>query len=255
MKRKIVKIHEEKCNGCGECVTACHESAIEIVDGVAKLVSDIYCDGLGDCLSGCPTDAIEIIERDADEYSQEAVDKRVEVLKSKEEENKMNNFAGGSLPCGCPGTHEKTLRGGCNSSAPKEINTSGLSGSDVNVPSQLRQWPIQMMLINPRAPFLQNADLLIAADCTAYAYGNFHSEFMKDKVTIIMCPKLDDNNLNTERILEIIQNNDIRSITVARMEVPCCGGTVSAAKTAIQMSGKIVPYAEVTISSDGRIVG
>jgi ferredoxin len=208
MKRKIVKIHEEKCNGCGICVKACHEGAIQITDGKAKLISDIYCDGLGDCLPGCPEGAIEIIEREASEYSEEAV-------KKLQEENKSST--------------EKIV-------------------------SELRQWPVQLNLINSRAPYLNGANLLVAADCTAYAYGDFHKDFIKDHITVIGCPKLDDVNYYKEKLIDMLSNNNIKSITVVRMEVPCCGGIVSAVKSAMLESKTILPYREVIISTEGEIL-
>lgn len=208
MKRKIVKIHEEKCNGCGICVKACHEGAIQITDGKAKLISDIYCDGLGDCLPGCPEGAIEIIEREASEYSEEAV-------KKLQEENKSST--------------EKVV-------------------------SELRQWPVQLKLINSRAPYLNGANLLVAADCTAYAYGDFHKDFIKNHITIIGCPKLDDVNYYKEKLTDMFSNNNIKSITVVRMEVPCCGGIVSAVKAAMLESKTILPYREVIISTEGEIL-
>jgi ferredoxin len=247
VKRSIIKIHEEKCNGCGICATACHEGAIEIIGGVARLVSDIYCDGLGDCLPGCPTGAIEMIERDALEYSQDAVDRRMEEIKMK---SQMNSASDDRMPCGCPGSAHKSLKPEATT-LQSEAPSNSPSGE---ILSELRQWPIQMMLINPHAPYLQGADILIAADCTAFAYGDFHRKLMKGRVTIIACPKLDDNQLNAQKMTEILLANDVKSVTVARMEVPCCGGIVAATQLAIQNSGKIIPYAEVTISSDGKIV-
>lgn len=208
MKRKIVKIHEQKCNGCGICVKACHEGAIQITDGKAKLISDIYCDGLGDCLPGCPEGAIEIIEREASEYSEEAV-------KKLQEENKSST--------------EKVV-------------------------SELRQWPVQLRLINSRAPYLNGANLLVAADCTAYAYGDFHKDFIKNHITVIGCPKLDDVNYYKEKLTDMLSNNNIKSITVVRMEVPCCGGIVSAVKAAMLESKTILPYREVIISTEGEIL-
>ncbi|MEG2289745.1 MAG: 4Fe-4S dicluster domain-containing protein [Clostridium sp.] len=250
MKRKIIKIHEEKCNGCGLCVTACHEKAIELVDGKAKLVSDIYCDGLGDCLPNCPTGAIEMIERDADEYDDDAVKSRIQELsENKDQEAKPKEEK--KMPCGCPGTMAKAIE----RKTIATLQTSTKKVEDIeNNQSELRQWPVQLNLINTVAPYLKNADLLIAADCTAYAYGNFHKEFMKDKITIIGCPKLDDVKHYEDKIAEILKSNNIKSITVVRMEVPCCAGIVSAVKNAMLKSQVIVPYNEVTISSGGEII-
>ncbi|MGI6113989.1 MAG: ATP-binding protein [Mahellales bacterium] len=244
MIRKIVEINEDKCNGCGLCVDACHEGAIKLVNGKAKLISDQYCDGLGDCLPACPTDAIKIIEREADPYSQEAVD---QLKKSKERENK----APAAMPCGCPGTMAKKIEKKAQPKAETTVDTDYKDGG--NRPSELSQWPVQLKLINPRADYLKGADLLIAADCTAFAYGDFHRDFIKDHITVIGCPKLDDNEYYTEKLTEIIANNNIKSITVVRMEVPCCGGIVSAVKKAMLNSQTIVPYKEVVIGIDGNI--
>ncbi len=242
MKRKIVKIDRELCNGCELCVNACHEGAIQMVDGKAELISDIYCDGLGDCLPACPTGAIEIIERDAEEYSQEAVDTLLKQKKQKEEQKKEKPFV-------CPGTMAKKIaRKETVVSQKKEdkpVNTDGQR------PSELRQWPVQLNLVHPQAEYLDGSNLLIAADCTAYAYGDFHKDFVKDHVVVIGCPKLDDNAYYAEKLTEILSKNNIKSITVVRMEVPCCGGIVSAVKTAMLQSQTIIPYKEVTITIDG----
>lgn len=242
MKRDIISIDENKCNGCGICISGCHEGAIELVNGKAKLISDEYCDGLGDCLPQCPTDAIKIIQRDAADYDQEAVD-------IKKGENSVKD----NLPCGCPGTMEKSIKRNVNLKvkvSPAKTNIE----SEVSVPSELNQWPVQLKLVNTKAGFLNGADILIAADCTAYAYGNFHQEFIKGKVTLIGCPKLDDNNYYKEKVAEILKNNDIKSITVVRMEVPCCAGIVSSVKAAMLEAGIIVPYKEVTIGINGAII-
>lgn len=252
MKRKIIKIHEEKCNGCGLCVTACHEKAIELVNGKAKLVSDIYCDGLGDCLPNCPTAAIEIIEREADEYDDDAVKTRILELDNKSKEIKDINIGGKEkLPCGCPGTMAKTIERKpiitMETMPKKRENTTENN-------SELMQWPVQLNLINTSAPYLKDANLLVAADCTAYAYGNFHRDFMKDKVTVIGCPKLDDNEHYKNKLTEILKKNNIKSITVVRMEVPCCSGIVDSVKSAMLTSEVIVPYTEITITSNGNII-
>ena len=242
MKRDIISIDENKCNGCGICISGCHEGAIELVDGKAKLISDEYCDGLGDCLPQCPTDAIKIIQRDALDYDLQAVEIKKE--KSTEKPN---------LPCGCPGTMEKSIKRNVDLNVkklPNNINTLAKAPVD----SELNQWPVQLKLVNSKAGFLNGADILIAADCTAYAYGNFHKEFIKDRVTLIGCPKLDDTDYYREKIAEILKNNDIKSITVVRMEVPCCAGIVSCVKGAMLESGIIVPYKEVTIGINGVII-
>lgn len=243
MIRKIVHINEDDCNGCGLCATACHEDAIKMIDGKAKLVSDEYCDGLGDCLPECPTGAITIIEREAEEYNEELVQKTMAEKKLKESSN-------GNLPFTCPGTAAKSINR--INSTKKEIPNTVNTESEIN--SQLMQWPVQLNLVNTRAPYLNNCDLLIAADCTAYAYGNFHNDFIKNHVTVIGCPKLDDNKYYEEKLSEIFKLNDIKSITVVRMEVPCCGGIINATKNAMLKSETIVPYKEIIISTDGRIL-
>ncbi len=227
MIRKIIKIDEEKCNGCGACAAACHEGAIEMIDGKARLTREDYCDGLGDCLPACPTNAISFEEREAPAYDEAAV---------------MAAKAKKTLPCGCPGTNSKVIkRDVCNTPSPSVSH------------SQLSQWPVQIKLVPVNAPYFDGANLLIAADCTAYAYGNFHNEFIRNRVTLIGCPKLDMVDY-TEKLTAIITNNNIKSVTVVRMEVPCCGGIENATKTALQASGKFIPWQVVTISTDGRIV-
>lgn len=238
MMRKIIKIDEEKCNGCGLCVEACHEEAIGMINGKAKLLRDDYCDGLGDCLPTCPTNAISFEYREAAEYDEAAVKANMEAKKA---QNK-------SLACGCPGSQSKEIN--------REVSNSVALNNDLEVEtkgSQLNQWPVQIKLVPTNAPYLKNASLLIAADCTAYAYGNFHNKFMKNKVTLIGCPKLDEVNY-AEKLTEILNVNDIKNIVVTRMEVPCCGGIVNAVKTALQNSGKMIPWQIVTISVDGKIV-
>lgn len=234
MLRKIIKIDEEKCVGCGLCANACHEGAIAMVDKKAKLIRDDYCDGLGNCLPVCPTGAITFEEREADAYNKEVAPKRV----AAKENDKP-------LACGCPGTHAKTLE------RPVEIPSANFAPA--NVASQLRQWPCQIKLVPVNAPYFENANLLIAADCAAYAYGNFHSEFMKNKITVIGCPKLDEGDY-TEKLTAIIKNNNIKSVTVVRMEVPCCGGLENAVVNALKNSGKMIPWQVVTISTNGEIL-
>ena len=230
MVRKIIKIDTEKCNGCGACASACHEGAIEMVDGKAKLTREDYCDGLGDCLPACPTNAITFEEREAPAYNEAAV------LAAKQQKKQE------TLPCGCPGTQAKEIkRESCECSVSK-----------VEMISRLTQWPVQIKLMPVQAPYFAGANLLIAADCTAYAYGNFHNEFIRDHITLVGCPKLDDVDY-TNKLTEIIKNNDIQSVTVVRMEVPCCGGIEQAAKRAIQFSGKVIPWRVVTVTTDGKI--
>lgn len=225
MIRKIIRIDEEKCNGCGACAAACHEGAIQMVDGKAKLTREDYCDGLGDCLPACPTNAISFEMREAPAYDEAAV------LKAKQQK---------SCPSGgCPGSRSKTIE-------------RAVQPVTVAVQSQLQQWPVQIKLAPVNAPFFSGANLLIAADCTAYAYGNFHNEFIRNRVTLIGCPKLDEGDY-TEKLTAIIASNDIRSVTIVRMEVPCCGGIENAAKRAIQASGKFLPWQVVTITTDGKI--
>lgn len=244
MLRKIVEIDENKCNGCGLCVDACHEGAIEIIDGKAKLISDEYCDGLGNCLPDCPTGAIEIIEREAVEYSDEAVQKLKEEKETKSEPSSK-------MPCGCPGSADKRIeRKPVVSGKRAEFNFS----KPVETVSELRQWPVQLNLINTRAQYLDRADLLVAADCTAYAYANFHSDFIKGRITVIGCPKLDDVSYYKEKLTEMIKNCNFKSITVVRMEVPCCGGIVNAVKGAMLQAQVIVPYSEIIIGTDGSLI-
>lgn len=255
MKRKIVSIDENLCNGCELCVKACHEGAIQMVNGKAQLVSDQYCDGLGDCLPACPTDAIRIIERDAAEYSQEAVDKRLEELKAMPAPKAPTAQAAPEtvspvpMPCGCPGTMAKKILQPFP--GPPVLDRKPEAPSAGEMPSQLSQWPVQLKLVNPNADYLKNADILIAADCTAFAYGAFHRDFIQGRITLIGCPKLDDNQHYIEKMAEIFKINLPKSITVVRMEVPCCGGIVSAVRQAMLNSGVIVPYNEVTIGIDG----
>ena len=234
MIRKIIKIDEEKCNGCGLCAKACHEGAIGMVNGKAKLLRDDYCDGLGDCLPVCPTGAISFEEREALAYDEKAV---------MENQKKKNN-----LPCGCPGSSSKAINRKEN-----ELGESKNKNEYVNVNSKLSQWPVQIKLAPVNAPYFENAKLLIAADCSAYAYGNFHNDFIKDHVTLIGCPKLDSVDYS-EKLTAIIKENNIRSVKVVRMEVPCCGGIENAVKKAIFESGKFIPWQVVTISTDGKII-
>lgn len=229
MIRKIIEIDEEKCNGCGACANACHEGAIGMVNGKAKLLRDDYCDGLGNCIPACPTDAIRFIEREAAEYDEEAV--------------KKNQQAKKDLPCGCPGSHSKAI-----------AREKAAPAVETNAESCLSQWPVQIKLVPVNAPYFDNADLLIAADCTAYAYGNFHREFIRNRITLIGCPKLDEGDY-AEKLTAIIRNNNIKSVTIARMEVPCCGGIENAAKAAMQNSGKFIPWQVVTISVNGEKLG
>ncbi|MBQ3647602.1 MAG: 4Fe-4S binding protein [Spirochaetia bacterium] len=210
MVRKIIKIDEEKCNGCGLCANACHEGAIEMINGKAKLVRENFCDGFGDCLPACPTGAITFEEREAPAYDEKAVQQA-------------------------------------------KRQSQIVQESSVPVMSQLRQWPCQIKLLPIQAPLYDGAKLLVAADCTAYAYANMHEDFMKGKITLIGCPKLDSVDYS-EKLTEIIKNNDIKSVSIVRMEVPCCGGLQRAAENALKASGKFIPWQVVTISRDGKII-
>ncbi|MFY9139943.1 MAG: 4Fe-4S binding protein [Thermacetogeniaceae bacterium] len=241
MIRKIVQIDEEKCNGCGLCVEACHEGALQLIDGKAKLVSESYCDGLGDCLPECPTGAITIVEREAEPYDEEAVKRNMEARKAEKD------TAEDTLPCGCPGTHARTIQ------RKTEAPTAPAAVQNVAVESQLRQWPCQIKLVPVNAPYLDNAHLLVAADCTAYVYANMHNDFMRGKITLIGCPKLDSVDYS-EKLTEILKAHNIKSITVLRMEVPCCSGLVNAVKKALIDSGTMIPWRVVTISTDGRVI-
>jgi len=241
MIRRVIKIDEEKCNGCGLCASACHEGAIGMINGKAKLLRDDYCDGLGDCLPSCATGAITFEEREADEYDEEAVKINMEKRKSEEQTIEVNKSE--KISFGCPGSQAKMI----NRNKIKSNNNT----SDIT--SQLNQWPVQIKLVSVNAGYLNNANLLIAADCTAYAYGNFHNKFMKNKITLIGCPKLDEGDYS-EKLTEILKMNDIKSLTVVRMEVPCCAGIVNAVKNALKASEKMIPWQIVTISTNGEIL-
>ncbi len=238
MIRKLIHIDEDKCNGCGICASACHEGAIGIVDGKAKLLRDDYCDGMGDCLPTCPTGAISFEEREAAAYDEAAVQ---ENKKKKELQEKMKHMH----EVGCPGSRVRMMQHA------EEANAT--AGGHTSTVSQLRNWPVQIKLAPVNAPYFDGAKLLIAADCTAYAYADFHQEFIRGKVALVGCPKLDAVDYS-EKLTEIIRNNDIQSVTIVRMEVPCCGGLEMAAKKALQASGKFIPWQVVTISIDGKIL-
>lgn len=238
MKRRIIEIDRDKCNGCGACADACHEGAIAMVDGKAQLMRDDYCDGLGDCLPTCPTGAIAFVEREAVAYDEKAAMEN----KQKRMREKMKK-EGMTLPCGCPGTQSRRIERA-------EHTETELSRESV---SRLSQWPVQIKLVPVNAPYFDGAKLLIAADCTAYAYAAFHERFIKGHITLVGCPKLDNADYS-EKLTEIIKNNDIKSVTVVRMEVPCCGGLEHAAVTALKNSGKFIPWNVVTVSTDGRIL-
>ena len=238
MIRRIIQINEEKCNGCGACASACHEGAIGMVNGKARLLRDDYCDGLGDCLPACPTGAITFVEREAAAYDAKAVK---ENMKKNAETGAQNTVQ----HTGCPGSRMQRFE--------RTDHASNALPSVEHAASQLGQWPCQIKLVPVNAPYFDGAKLLIAADCTAFAYANLHQEFMKGKITLIGCPKLDSIDYS-EKLTQIIKNNDIKSVTIVRMEVPCCGGLEAAAKTALQNSGKFIPWQVVTISIDGDIL-
>ena len=243
MVRKIIKIDSDKCNGCGLCAEACHEGAIAMVDGKAKLTRDDYCDGLGNCLPVCPAGAISFEEREAAAFDETAVMAR-NVQKT--------TSAAGQLPCGCPGTNARTLEGPMGRPVHEQAVPSAYA-TPFNTASELRQWPVQIKLVPVNAPYFDNAHVLIAADCAAYAHGNFHNKFMKNKITLIGCPKLDNVDYS-EKLAEIIKGNNIKSIAVVRMEVPCCAGIEQAVILALKNSGKMIPWQVVTLSTGGDVL-
>lgn len=250
MIRQMIAIDKERCNGCGLCISACHEGALALIDGKATLVRDDYCDGLGNCLPVCPTDALSFEMREALPFDDTQVEMNSAGAHDESDEN---------LPCGCPGTQAKTLHRTsdeeedcCSSGAP--VAAAVLAApAPAPLSSQLNQWPVQIKLVPVNAPYFEDAHLLIAADCAAYAYANFHTDFMKNKITLIGCPKLDEGSY-TEKLAAILSTHTIKSVTVARMEVPCCGGIEQAVVAALRESGKMIPWQVVTLSTDGRIL-
>ncbi|HNY16548.1 MAG TPA: 4Fe-4S binding protein [Treponemataceae bacterium] len=253
MKRQIITIDEAKCNGCGLCVSACHEGAIGLENGKAKLLRDDYCDGLGDCLPACPTGAISFETREAEAYNEEAMRERANA--------RANAHArSGSAPAahsGCPGSAARSLaRSGPADGTPQK-GESGKAGfsrvTDSVSTSELRQWPVQLKLAPVNAPYFDGANLLVAADCTAFAYAAFHEDFIRNRIALIGCPKLDPGDY-TEKLTAILAENDVKSLTIVRMEVPCCGGLANQATEALKASGKFIPWQVVTISIDGKIL-
>lgn len=275
-KRKIVKINEEKCNGCGQCIPSCPEGAIQIIDGKARLVSDLFCDGLGACLGECPLGAITIEEREAEPYSERKVIEKIakqgenvvkahlehlkdhgeneyleEALKYLKEQGLKNPLESSDQPqekkefCGCPGAKMIDFR--------EEGEAQPAASSEIKQKSELRQWPVQLMLVPPNAPYFNQADLLITADCVPFASPNFHDSFLKGKTLVIGCPKLDDIEFTREKITEILKLNEIKSITVVHMEVPCCFGLTRAVEEALKASGKDIPLTKIIISLQGEV--
>lgn len=261
--RKIIQIEEDKCNGCGLCVPNCAEGAIQIIDGKAKLVKDSYCDGLGACLGHCPQDALHVIERDADEFDEEEAMKFVESLKTKKEEAPVKPVAvaapvGGCSTSdhghahaggGCPGSRMRMLK-----QEPAVTNSTTVNNNDIEIKikPQLRQWPVQLSLVPTNAPYFENADLLVCADCVPFAYPNFHLDLLKNKVVVVGCPKLDNIGEYTNKLTDIIEKNNLNSVTVAHMEVPCCSGIVRAVDQAAANSTKNIPVHKVKIGIDGN---
>lgn len=268
MKRRIIKIDEDKCTGCGECIPDCPEGALQIIDGKARLISDLFCDGLGACIKKCPENAMTIEEREAEEYNEKKVMVNIikgginvikahlkhlkehgeeKLLKEAIEYMKENNIEVPEFedkPCGCPGSMQRDMR-----------NKMSASNNNIEMHSELRNWPIQLKLINPNAPYLDNIDLLISADCVPFTYANFHSKFLKGKVLMMLCPKLDsDIDSYIEKLANIFKTKNIKSITIVRMEVPCCGGVEMIVEAALKKANKNIIIKEYTISIDGEII-
>ncbi len=241
MIRRIIKINEDLCNGCGACAAACHEGAIGIVDGKAILLKDDYCDGLGDCLPACPTGAISFEEREAAAYDEAAVKARMA-----ERNREHGKSHGHAHTGGCPGSRSQTI------SRTPQPQAPGIPGGSP-VPGCLSQWPVQIKLVPTQAPYFKDARLLVAADCTAFTYGNFHQDFISGRITLIGCPKLDMTDYS-EKLAEIIRSNDIKDVMVVRMEVPCCGGIENAVKEALIASGKMIPWQVITVKIDGTLI-
>ncbi len=243
IKRNIIQIDDELCNGCGQCVTGCAEGALEIVDGKAKLVSEVYCDGLGACIGECPTGALKIIQRDAEDFDEEAVEERLKTVKTPEKQSPT------TMACGCPSSNIQTFTPrSCSCDKTNEPVISRSTGSE------LTHWPVQIRLVPPAAPFLKNADLLVAADCTGFAYPDLHRELLKGKTLLIGCPKFDDARAYVEKFSEIFSAASIKSVTIAVMDVPCCSGLPQIVKMGMEKAGKQIPLEKVVISGQGRIL-
>lgn len=245
-KRKIVQIDEAKCTGCGQCVPSCAEGAIQIIDGKAKLVSDVYCDGLGACLGTCPEDAIRIVERDADPFDEEAARRHVE--------SHEHHAAGAPTSHACPSMAVHDLRMAAHPPGNQPSSASATGDPADALPSALGNWPVQLRLVPPSAPFLQDADLLLVADCVPFAYADFHRRFLPGRPVVVGCPKLDDAPFYVDRLAAILAQSSIRRLTVVHMEVPCCTGLVRIAQSAIAQSGRNVPLDDVTISIRGEVL-
>jgi len=271
-KRDIITIDEEKCTGCGNCVPGCPEGALQIIDGKARLINDLFCDGLGACIGECPEDAISVENREAEPYDEVKVignivkqgkntikahlkhlkdhgemgllKQATDYLKEKHINNPLEEEEAENLPCGCPGSSVRDMR----DIVEEEDDIAGAKQR-----SELRQWPVQIHLVPTNAPYFDGADLLLAADCVPFAYGNFHRDLLKKKILLVGCPKLDDAGFYREKITDILRNNDIKSVTVAHMEVPCCFGMVKLLNDAVAESGKDIPVEDITIKVDGEI--
>ncbi len=243
--RKIIKIDEEKCNGCGNCIISCAEGAIELVNGIAHVIHDKYCDGLGACLGECPQDALEIIEREAEEFDEQAVEALLKGNENKPSPKENNSSA---LPCGCPSSHLKTFdAAGCGIQVPESLSLP-------DEKSALTHWPVQLRLIPPHAPFLQGADLLVVADCTSIAYPNFHRDFIRGRVVLMGCPKFDNQEMYQEKFTETFSRCDIKSVTIVVMEVPCCQGMPHIVRSGMDSAGVKIPCETAIISAEGAIV-
>lgn len=251
--RNIVKIDEEKCNGCGKCVNACAEGAIQLINGKAKLVRDDYCDGLGDCLGSCPQDAITIEQREAQCFDETAVEKHLANQKQKTQQTNQT-AAKEKLPCGCPSTFAKTIERDVAQDNPVKQNSQNEKCLTEPNPSQLSNWPVQLMLLSPNAAYLQQSDLLFAADCVAFAVGDFHKRFLNGKTLAVACPKLDETDIYIEKLKDIIANNDLNSITVVHMEVPCCSGMTRLVEKAIRQLNSNMTFEDITVSLKGEII-